>query len=92
MIIGVNKLYEEDLGLQKKHEEETTTPGGFREVKSKHRLLAKHVTEDEQKKLSNHKTETCGLTLAQVKSFSTLYFCEVCFAKFWWQILGTTAV
>ena len=78
MIDGVNKLYEEDLELQKKHEGEKTTPGGFPEIKSKHSLVAKHVTEDKWRKLSDHETKTCGFTLAQVKSFSTKI------AKFQW--------
>ena len=82
MIDGVNKLYEEDLELQKKHEGETTTPSGFPEIKSKHSLVAKHVTEGKWKKLSDHKTETCGFTLAQVKSFSTLSFFEIFLVKF----------
>ena len=81
MIDGVNKLYEEDLELQKKHEGGTTS-GGFPEIKSKHSLVAKHVIEDKWKKLSDHKTETCGFTLSQVKLFSTLSFSKVFLAKF----------
>ena len=82
MIGGVNKLYEEDLDLQKKHEGETTTPGGFPEIKSKHSLIAKHVTKDKWKKLSDQKTQTCGFTLSQVKLLSALSFSKVFLAKF----------
>lgn len=37
----------------------------FPEIKSKHSLVAKHLTEDRWNKLSGHKTATCGFTLAQ---------------------------
>lgn len=37
----------------------------FPEIKSKHSLVAKHVTKELWEKLSAHKTETSGFTLAQ---------------------------
>jgi len=37
----------------------------FPEIKSKHSLVAKHVTKDKWEKYRNHKTKTSGFTLAQ---------------------------
>merc|ERR1712033_160916 len=56
-----NTLYKEDVELQKKH---GIFPY-FPEIKSKHSLVAKHVTEEKWKQLAAHKTATSGFTLAK---------------------------
>merc|ERR1719315_743196 len=61
MIDGVNTLYREDIELQKKN---GIFPY-FPEIKSKHSLVAKHVTEAKWKKLSGITTATSGFTLAK---------------------------
>lgn len=38
----------------------------FPEIKSKHSLIAKHVTKEKWDKLKDIATKTCGFTLAQV--------------------------
>ena len=38
----------------------------FPEIKSKHSLVAKHVTKEKWDKLKDIATKTCGFTLAQV--------------------------
>lgn len=38
----------------------------FPEIKSKHSLVAKHVTKEKWDKLKDITTKTCGFTLAQV--------------------------
>ena len=58
MIDGVNKLYEEDLELQKKQLE-------FPNIQSTHSLVAKHVTKEKWDKLCKHTTKTAGFTLAK---------------------------
>ena len=40
------------------------------EIKSRHSLAAKYVTEEIWNRLCDHKTETCGFTLEQVSSIS----------------------
>merc|ERR1711887_139711 len=61
MIDGVNTLYKEDVELQKKHGIFPYYP----EIKSKHSLVAKHVTEERWKALAAHKTATSGFTPAK---------------------------
>merc|ERR1711887_515245 len=61
MIDGVNTLYKEDVELQKKH---GIFPY-FPEIKSKHSLVAKHVTEEKWKQLAPLKTATSGFTMAK---------------------------
>merc|ERR1712176_1090374 len=58
MIDGVNKLYEEDLALQKKQLE-------FPTIQSTHSLVAKHVTKERWEQLKGIKTKTSGFTLIQ---------------------------
>merc|ERR1719186_320817 len=58
MIDGVNKLYEEDLALQKKQL-------AFPTIQSTHSLVAKHVTKERWDKLCKHTTKTAGFTLAK---------------------------
>merc|ERR1712128_291643 len=61
MIDGVNTLFKEDLTYQYKYGIYPYYP----EIKSKHSLVAKHVTEEKWKKLAGHKTATSGFTLAK---------------------------
>jgi len=63
MIDSVNTLYEEDLKYQEKHTVGTFAP--FPEIKSKHSLVAKHVTEDKWRKLHRIETATSRFTLAK---------------------------
>merc|ERR1711872_1066553 len=58
MIDSVNKLYEEDLKLQEKH----SRASAFPEIRSKHSLVAKHVTKEKLDKLCAIKTATSGFT------------------------------
>merc|ERR1719209_1332543 len=62
MIDGVNTLYMEDLELQKKH---NILGGEFPNIKSKHSLVAKHVTPAKWDQLCGIKTKTSGFTLAK---------------------------
>merc|ERR1712029_404625 len=61
MIDGVNTLYKEDMELQKKY----GMTGGFPNIKSKHSLVAKHVTKAKWDKLNKIVTKTSGFTLAK---------------------------
>merc|ERR1711970_204390 len=61
MIDGVNTLYKEDMELQKKY----GMTGGFPNIKSKHSLVAKHVTKTKWDKLNKIVTKTSGFTLAK---------------------------
>merc|ERR1712168_1440724 len=61
MIDSVNKLYEEDLKFQEKH----SRASAFPEIRSKHSLVAKHVTKEKWDKLCAIKTATSGFTLAK---------------------------
>lgn len=45
----------------------------FPDIQSKESLVYKHVTQEKWEKLCNHKTETCGFTLAQVRMLSYLF-------------------
>merc|ERR1712168_549556 len=61
MIDGVNTLYKEDMALQKNW----GLTGEFPDIKSKHSLVAKHVTKERWDKLSGIVTKTSGFTLAK---------------------------
>jgi len=61
MIDGVNTLYKEDLVFQEKYGMDKEFP----DIKSKHSLVAKHVTKDKWDKLCKIKTKTSGFTLAK---------------------------
>merc|ERR1712106_458013 len=74
MIDGVNTLYREDIELQKKH---GTFPY-FPEIKSKHSLVAKHVTEARYKKLGGHKTATSGFTLQKAIACAVMFDNQHC--------------
>merc|ERR1712111_139485 len=60
-IDGVNTLYKEDMELQKKY----GMTGGFPNIKSKHSLVAKHVTKAKWDKLNEIVSKTSGFTLAK---------------------------
>merc|ERR1712106_1241221 len=74
MIDGVNTLYREDIEQQKKH---GTFPY-FPEIKSKHSLVAKHVTEARYKKLGGHKTATSGFTLQKAIACAVMFDNQHC--------------
>merc|ERR1719209_1960923 len=74
MIDGVNTLYREDIQLQKKH---GIFPF-FMEIKSKHSLVAKHVTEARFKKLGGHKTATSGFTLQKAIACAAMFDNQHC--------------
>merc|ERR1712128_297341 len=73
-IDGVNTLYREDIQLQKKH---GIFPF-FMEIKSKHSLVAKHVTEARYKKLGGHKTATSGFTLQKAIACAVMFDNQHC--------------
>merc|ERR1719391_1685473 len=74
MIDGVNTLYKEDIQLQQKH---GIFPY-FPEIKSKHSLVAKHVTEARFKKLGAHKTATSGFTLQKAIACAAMFDNQHC--------------
>merc|ERR1712079_654638 len=73
MIDGVNKLWEEDKKLMAGKLKPVVPPkameaqlnGPFPEIKSKHSLVAKHVTKSAWEKLKGVETRTSGFTLIQ---------------------------
>merc|ERR1712128_113195 len=73
-IDGVNTLYREDIQLQKKH---GIFPF-FMEIKSKHSLVAKHVTEARFKKLGGIKTATSGFTLQKAIACAAMFDNQHC--------------
>merc|ERR1719153_1265438 len=74
MIDGVNTLYQEDIKLQQKHGIYPVMP----EIKSKHSLVAKHVTADKWKKLGAIKTKTSGFTLRKAIAVSVTFDNQHC--------------
>jgi len=65
MIDGVNALWKEDKELQKKYNMGSSGSGDFPEIKSKHSLVAKHVTKEKWNQLKDITTKTSGFTLAK---------------------------
>merc|ERR1712142_965753 len=69
MIDGVNKLYKEDLELQKGGASAPVQASGpappFPNIRSKHSLVAKYVTPDIWSKIGGHVTKTSGFTLSK---------------------------
>merc|ERR1711860_478725 len=63
MIDGVNALWKEDKEFQQQYN--IPVSGEFPEIKSKHSLVAKHVTKDVWDQLKSIKTKTSGFTLAK---------------------------
>merc|ERR1712142_1040778 len=74
MIDGVNTLFQEDIALQQKHGIYPVMP----EIKSKHSLVAKHVTADKWKKLGAIKTKTSGFTLRKAIAVSVTFDNQHC--------------
>merc|ERR1712142_232780 len=74
MIDGVNTLFKEDIQLQQKHGIYPFYP----EIKSKHSLVAKHVTEARFKKLGAHKTATSGFTLQKAIACAAMFDNQHC--------------
>merc|ERR1712042_298489 len=62
MIDGVNTLWQEDKEFQMKY---NISLNEFPEIRSKHSLVAKHVTKEKWDKLKDIKTKTSGFTLAK---------------------------
>jgi len=62
MIDGVNTLWKEDKEFQMKY---NISLNEFPEIRSKHSLVAKHVTKEKWDKLKDIKTKTSGFTLAK---------------------------
>merc|ERR1712142_772601 len=62
MIDGVNTLWQEDKEFQMKY---NMSLNEFPEIRSKHSLVAKHVTKEKWDKLKDIKTKTSGFTLAK---------------------------
>merc|ERR1719489_377678 len=74
MIDGVNTLYQEDIALQQKHGIYPVMP----EIKSKHSLVAKHVTAAKWKKLGGIKTKTSGFSLRKAIAVSVTFDDQHC--------------